>query len=548
MANQTSSDQSHHGPWLERQATLQSQKRATSCLRPLNATILEEAKSLELSVYMDIDFHLNRWDVDEFKALYREHNYTPYQVAQFILWRVGIYNDALHAITQLAPQIFHEAKALASDLSNFDSLDSLWEIKPLWGIPLVIKDNIATGPDMPNTAGAYALMHATTTRPATIVKRLKDAGALIIGKANLSEWANFMTLDSSNGYSAVGGQAVNPFGAFDVGGSSAGSCVAVAAKLVPLAVGTETAGSLVYPASQNHLVTIKPTVGLVSRDLIVPIASTQDTAGPIANTVKDAALLLSILAGHCPRDPKTNVIPQISRNYIMDSQRGPSSKRIGIVMNEPVIQDYREGDSELLESAIVALKAQGFQVQEILVDDVGFHNRMFEVLLYEFYRDVNLYLSSPDVDTVLNLEDIVRYNGKDANNRAAFGQSLLERSIQNRPSVLEYQEAVGRGVLRASKAIYSALQSVDVLMTISNYATALYATAGYPAVNVPMGFRQSGEPVGLTFFAGAFQESLLIEVAGAFEKRDQIDQDQIDQDQIDQDQDQIDQDKIDEDK
>lgn len=521
-------DESHHRAWLERQLEHQAQCRATACFRPLDSDLIEEAKRLNRGTYFEIDqalFHQGDvWSIEAFKDLYRKHRFTPYQVAQYILQRISVYNEGLHAITQLAPQVFREAEALWADAP----WEALYRRMPLWGIPVVVKDNIATGTDMPNTAGAYALLHATTTRPSTVVERLKAAGALVVGKANLSEWANFMTLDSSNGYSALGGQTVNPFGPFDVGGSSSGSCVAVAAKLVPIAVGTETAGSLIYPASQNRVVAIKPTVGLVSRDLIIPISDTQDTAGPIANTVADAALLLEVISGHCPHDPKTNLIPEGTRAYFEACQLGPTenipshNKRIGVLQNPAVLQDYREGDLVLIEGAIERLVGLGFTVEPVMLDPMGFETHMFDVLLYEFYRDVNRYLEHPDVNTVLNLEDIVRYNEKDLENRAVFGQSLLERSVTGRPALPSYQEAVKRSVFRTSRAIYQALQSVDVLMTVSNYATALYATAGYPAVNVPMGFREDGEPVGLTFFGGAFMEAQLLAVAAAFEGKTEV--------------------------
>lgn len=538
-------DESHHRAWLERQLELQAQCRATACFRPLDSDLIEEAKGLDRGTYFEIDqalFHQGDvWHIEAFKTLYRKHRFTPYQVAQYILQRISVYNEGLHAITQLAPEVFREAEALWAEADA--SLDVLYRRMPLWGIPVVVKDNIATGTDMPNTAGAYALLHATTTRPSTVVERLKAAGALVVGKANLSEWANFMTLDSSNGYSALGGQTVNPFGPFDVGGSSSGSCVAVAAKLVPIAVGTETAGSLIYPASQNRVVAIKPTVGLVSRDLIIPISDTQDTAGPIANTVADAALLLEVISGPCPHDPKTQLIPEGPRKYLEACQPGPTSNtrshnirvgetrqpitrvgetrlhniRVGLVQNPAVLQDYREGDLALVDAAVRRLELLGYEVTPVMVDPMGFETHMFDVLLYEFYRDVNRYLEHSDVNTVLNIEDIVKYNEKDLENRAAFGQSLLERCVSGRPTQTSYQEAVKRSVFRTSRAIYQALQSVDVLMTVSNYATALYATAGYPAINVPMGFRENGEPVGLTFFGGAFQEEQLLVVASAFE-------------------------------
>lgn len=514
-----------HLSWLDRQLELQAKKVKTSCYKPLSQAVLSEGRSLDLQTYLQIDQALEAWTVDEFKALYKDLQVTPYQVTQYLIKRIGIYNPQYHAITQLSPLVFQEAKGLLYALETYKGdYDALWEDKPLWGIPLVVKDNIATGPDMANTAGAYALLHATTRRPSTVVRRLKDAGALVVGKANLSEWANFMTLDSSNGYSALGGQTINPHGSFDVGGSSSGSCVAVAAKLVPLALGTETAGSLVYPASQNRVVAIKPTVGAVSRDLVVPISDTQDTPGPIANTVRDAALLLQVLSGRCEGDIKTHQIPEdFARSLVMPEVAMSMSKkiqRIGLISNPEIVADYRDGDAQLMIQAVKDLQRLGYEVVPIEVSSHALKIPMFEVMLYEFYRDVNRYLASPDVDTVLSLEDLVKYNEMDPGHRAHFGQTLLTQAIdhQKRPQALSYEAALKRSVFSSSTAIYQALKSVDVLMTISNYATVLYAAAGYPAINVPMGQRLSGEPVGLTFFAGAFDEGQLIQIASHFER------------------------------
>lgn len=199
-------DLSDHRTWLEGQLALQGKQVATACRRGLSEALVAEAKTLDRQVYFEIDQALeggdqgmgSGWDIGAFKRLYLDLGFTPYQVTQYIVQRIAFYNDTLRAITQLSPNVFKEALALGAPRPE------VWDSEPLWGIPLVVKDNIATGPDMPNTAGAYALLHATTKRPSTLVQKLKAAGALVVGKANLSEWANFMTLNSSNGYSALG--------------------------------------------------------------------------------------------------------------------------------------------------------------------------------------------------------------------------------------------------------------------------------------------------------------------------------------------------------
>lgn len=502
----TDHPESHHQKWLMRQVELQNKPLKSSCYKPLDQSILEKANSLGLETYLELN-HLLEWPTLEgIQSLYQSGRTTAYDLVRYTIMRIGIYNQKLNAVSQLSPTVIEEAKALGP-----------WEPnKPLWGVPVLLKDNIATGPDMPNTAGAHALLHATTKRPAHLVSLLKEAGALIIGKANLSEWANFMTLDSSNGFSALGGQTRNPYGPYDVGGSSAGSCVAVAAGFTAIAVGTETAGSLVYPASQNNVVTIKPTVGLISRDLIVPISDTQDTAGPIASSVKDAAQLLQVLSGPCQWDAKTISAPE-SQDYLAACHKSPDGLKIGILSNPKILADYRQGDDEVINEVIQILQRQNMIVTPVFVDDKACETNMYEVLLYEFYRDVNGYLAHPDTNTVLALEDIIAYNQKDLVNRAPYGQALLEKSTTERAKEKAYKDLVTDNVLRASAAIYAALQEVDVIMTISNYGTILYATAGYPAVTVPAGFRPSGEPVGITFFGGAYQEALLLTVAQAFE-------------------------------
>jgi amidase len=410
---------------------------------------------------------------------------------------------------------------------------------PLHGIPVLLKDNIATGDRMSTSAGSLALANVPAPRDAFVAARLRDAGAVILGKTNLSEWANFRSTRSSSGWSARGGLTRNPY-ALDrsASGSSSGSAAAVAASLSVVAVGTETDGSITSPASKCGLVGLKPTVGLVSRDGIVPIAASQDTAGPMARTVADAAVLLTAMAARDARDPATGEA-RIDRDYarflVRDGLRGA---RVGVA------RGYVHGSDRVqavFAEAIAQLKALGAEV----IDPVALPGRAdyaeaeLEVLLHEFRAGLPAYLAefAPSAP-IRDLADLIAFNERErAREMPHFGQELLVMA-QARGGLdsAVYRNALARG-RRATReeGIDKALaeQRLDALIaptggpawlidlvngdSHSGGFTSPAAIAGYPHITVPMG-TVSGLPVGLSFVGGAWSEPTLLRLAYAYEQ------------------------------
>jgi amidase len=417
---------------------------------------------------------------------------------------------------------------------------------PLHGIPVLVKDNIATGDRMDSTAGSLALIG---TRPAAafVVDRLRAAGAVILGKANLSEWANFRSTRSTGGWSARGGQGVNPY-ALDLTpcGSSSGSAAAVAANLAAAALGTETDGSILCPASVNDVVGIKPTVGLTSRSGVIPIAHSQDSVGPIARTVADAAALLDAIAVPDPRDPAASNRPaavDFTASLDRDGMRGA---RIGVARE--VYWGYSEKADAIGEEALAVMRDLG----AILVDPANIptardmargwpptDNTALTVLLYEFKADIEAYLAALGPDSPMrSLADLIAFNeAHRAEEMPYFGQELFLQANAKGPLTDQaYRDALARNQ-ELSRALgidaVMAEHRLDALVMpttnppwkidVVNGSRGLgnsarpAALAGYPAISVPAG-HFLGLPVGITFMAGAHAEPTLIRLAYAFEQ------------------------------
>jgi amidase len=394
---------------------------------------------------------------------------------------------------------------------------------PLHGIPVLLKDNIGTRDKMPTTAGALALEGVGAPMEATLVRRLRQAGAVILGKTHLTEWANFMTHHMPNGYSALGGQVLNPYGPgrFDVGGSSSGSAAAVAAGLAPLAVGTETSGSILNPASNNSVVGIKPTVGAVSRYGIIPIASSQDTAGPMARTVYDAALLLDAMAGGDRQDPATGRGRWTGRLADYARPGRLEGVRVGVV-RQTLYRPLEAWVHDRLTEAAKALTELGSAVVDPVslagVDDI----RDLTVLFYEFRINLNAYLGRlPAWAPVHSLLDVIRFNRERAHVALRYGQTILEEAEALSGRLVEpaYWEARLRDIRVARGAIDGALQSqhLDALVFAGSMGAGVAAKAGYPSVTVPGGYGPEGRPIGVTFTGPAFSEPILVRLAAAFE-------------------------------
>ena len=408
---------------------------------------------------------------------------------------------------------------------------------PLHGISVLVKDNIETGDAMQTTAGSLALDGAPAARDATVVERLRQAGVVLLGKTNLSEWANFRSTRSSSGWSARGGQTRNAY-ALDrnPGGSSSGSGVAVSSNLCAAAVGTETDGSIMSPSNANGIVGIKPTVGLVSRAGIVPVAHTQDTAGPMARTVSDAAVLLGAMLGPDPRDAATGAAKPLDPLAALDASRLHGA-RIGVARN---MAGFHDRVDALLEDAIVTLRDLGAEFVDPA--DVPHATELeepeFELLLYEFKADLETYLAARNGDVPKTLAEIMAFNSAHAETELAiFGQELLEKADEKgpltEPSYLSALATCGR--LSRDEGLDAALREhrLDAIVAPTGAPAWLTdhvngdaflggnsgpaAVAGYPSVTVPMGLI-AGLPVGLSFIGPAWSEASLIGFAFAFER------------------------------
>lgn len=413
---------------------------------------------------------------------------------------------------------------------------------PLHGIPILLKDNIDTNDRMTTTAGSLALEGSIPARDAFIARRLRDAGAILLGKANLSEWANFRSTHSSSGWSARGGQAKNPY-VLDRNpcGSSSGSGAAVSANYCAVAVGTETDGSIVCPASANGVVGIKPTLGLVSRSGIIPISHSQDTAGPMARTVTDAAILLTALAGQDSRDAVTldnrgNARIDYTRSLDINGLRGA---RIGVARAK--FFGYSDAADSIVNEAIAEMKRQG----AVIVDPADiptagkFDDTEFEVLLYEFKADLNAYLASlGPTSRVRTLADIIVFNERNrAREMPFFGQEIMLMAQEKGPlTTPKYRSALtqNRRMSRAEgldavmkrhrlDAIVAPTGSpawTTDLINGDHYlgsSSSPAAVAGYPNISVPAGFAH-GLPVGISFMGRAYSEPTLIKIAYSFEQ------------------------------
>jgi amidase len=416
---------------------------------------------------------------------------------------------------------------------------------PMYGIPILLKDNIDTGDRMLTTAGSLALTGAPAPRDAGLVERLRKAGALILGKTNLSEWANFRSNHASSGWSARGGQTRNPYALErNPCGSSAGSAAAVAAGLTTVAIGTETDGSIICPAAMNGIVGIKPTLGLVSRSGIVPISHNQDTAGPMARNVADAAALLSVIAGSDPRDPATAEADRHTTDYrrFLDPN-GLKGKRIGVVRQ---LAGAEPNADRVLEQSIALMKAQGAIIIDPVVvphlADLGAPE--MTVLLYDFKHDINAYLATRKGLGVHTLADLIAFNRAHASQEMPWsGQELFEQAEQKGPlSDKAYTDALAKAKqLSGPQGIDAALkaQHLDALLAPSwgpafmtdpvlgdhvvsgdptvGGASQPAAVSGYPSITVPAGFAH-GLPVGIVLFSAKWSEPTLISIAYGFEQ------------------------------
>lgn len=497
--------------------------------------LLIACDSVEKPMAID-NFKYQEFGIDQLQQGYKDGNYTIEQVVKSYLDRIEAVDKngpKLNSVIQVNP----DAVAIAQNLDK-DMKEGKWR-GPLHGIPVLLKDNIDTNDKMETTAGSRALLGSHPLQDSFVAYQLRQAGAIILGKANLSEWANFRGQMSSSGWSGVGGQTRNPY---DITrnpcGSSAGSGVSVSANLTMLAIGTETNGSIVCPSTINGIVGIKPTVGLVSRSGIIPISFTQDTAGPMARTVTDAAICLGAIVSIDSSDSKMLVADRKAyEDYTQFlKEDGLKGKRIGLY-KAPMGRNSKV--DKVMEEAIEYIKSQGaeiFDVEEIAKDEVGRFS--FEIMLFEYKDGLNKYFASLGPEAkIKSVEDLIEFNKSDSVELKFYNQRYLEMALEK--SSLESQEYKDtlEKMLRGSREegidrVMNELRLDAIIAPTGGPAwktdwtngdsghvgsSSPAARSGYPNVTVPMGFIE-GLPVGISFFGRAWSEPLLLEIAYSYEQ------------------------------
>jgi amidase len=478
-------------------------------------------------------FDVDEATVADLQAAMASGGLASRALTETYLARIAAVDPTLHSILETNPEALEIADAMDAERRSNHVRG------PLHGIPILVKDNIDTADRMKTTAGSFALGEERPARDAFVVGRLREAGAVILGKANLSEWANFRSTRSTSGWSARGGQCRNPY-ALDRSpcGSSSGSGVAVSANLCAVAIGTETDGSIVCPSSVNGIVGIKPTVGLVSRSGVVPVSHSQDTPGPMARTVADAAALLSALSGADERDLATadaRLEPDHPAFLDPDGLRGV---RIGVARN---LAGFNDRVDRLFEDALGAMRDLGAEIVDPA--DIPHTDELedpeLEVFLYEFKTDLEAYLEGLGPSQAYRtLADLIAFNAEHADDEMPFfGQELFERAAEKGPlTEPAYVEALATCRRLSRGEGIDAVMDVhrlDTLVAPSNapawrtdYANGDHyvggnskpaAVAGYPNVTVPMGFAFD-LPIGISFMGRAWKERTLIRLASAFER------------------------------
>lgn len=443
----------------------------------------------------------------------------------YYLYRIAMLDQSgplINSIMEINPDAIFIAEALDKERKISGARSHLH------GVPVLLKANIETNDKMHTSAGALAMEHHVSSGDAYLVQKLRDAGAIILGKTNMTEWANGVSSSMWAGYSSIGGQTKNPYGDFFTGGSSTGSAAAVAANFTTVAIGTETSASILSPAVQNAIVAIKPTVGLISRSGIIPWSYSQDTAGPMARTVTDAAILLSALVGKDDDDPATWRNEPVHQEYTTYlSKEGLQGATIGVFRNAPPekYRDMGEYDEQLFHAAIATLRDAGANIVDNI--EIPSFNRAWEYnkMNYEFKHAVEHYLQGvPSHLPVHNLDELVHWNEENSKDALKYGQDLLtyrsqlDKPLQNQKYILE---SITDLYYSQNEGIDYALEryGLDAILFPSYVGADICAKAGYPSITVPAGFQESGRAFGITFAGTAFSESVLIQIAFAFEQK-----------------------------
>ncbi len=478
--------------------------------------LYSEVSSFSETSYQNLKPLILEQDIPAIQAAVRSGKLSYEELVLFYLYRIYKYEldntTTLNTVIALNPNVVEEARQRDAELKA----DGAEGKHPIYGMPILLKDNINSS-GMRTTAGSIALAY-NSPEDAFIVGQLKNNGALILGKVNLSEWAYFMCSGCPVGYSAIGGQTLNPYGLrkFESGGSSSGSGTSVAANYAVAAVGTETSGSILSPSSQNSVVGLKPTVGLLSRSGIVPISSTLDTPGPMTKNVADNGILIDAMRGFDESDEssvQTNWEGEWYKAAADDT--GLKGKKLG------VFKSLMESDSiyKMTVDKLRELGAQIFEFSPPEVDMSGF----LTVLNIDMKNDLPAYLerytkNNSEV-TISSIADAVAFNESDSLLRIPYGHALFEGILADSTTTDELKDIKARLQKNGRTYFNTAMNEfrLDAVLSINNYHAGYAAVAKYPALTVPMGYKESGEPISLTFIGKQYEEGRLLRLGKAFE-------------------------------
>ena len=479
---------------------------------PLDWTPFEEALANFESRAANIARAVKGTDIAAQRALLQSRKITSVDLTLHYLRRIRRMQN-LNAVMELNPDALALAEAVDHSVARGD----------LHGIPILIKDNIGTGDRMHTTAGADVLRDARADRDAMLVNRLRESGAILLGKTNLSEWANFFASSPKpNGFSANGGQTRNPHGLHDVGGSSAGSAAAAAAGLCAAAVGTETHGSIIYPSLCNGLYGLKPSLGLISRDRVIPITDATDTAGPMARTAADTAALMDAMIGFDPSDPTSVAAAADARGAALLrsgmshalGQDGLRGRRIGLVRVRHGGETYREAFAGMR----AALRQAGATVVSVTLPK--YQSPFLDIMSHGYVHGVASYFEATRAP-VQHMSEVVEHNRRDPARRAPNGMGRLERALQNSWTREEYEARVEDARTRARAAIDVTLQEhrLDFIATFSPLGfDERFVLAGAPIMALPAGFLPNGRPYGFVLGGRWLDDTALVAAAGAWER------------------------------
>ncbi len=442
----------------------------------------------------------------EFYKAYRSAEISSEKLTELFLERISDLNSEYRAVLEINPDalLIARERDVEAKLGKFRG--------DLHGAPILIKGNIDTADKMETTAGAMAFRGNRPTKDAFLVKKLRKAGAVILGKANLTELANFVSFEMPNGYSTLGGQTKNARGDFDPGGSSSGSAVGVALDMCLAAVGTETSGSILSPSSSNGVIGHKPTTGTISRSGIIPISFTQDTAGPIAKTVEDAFILFGKMIGYDENDPSTG----ISKSYTPVLRRIDSYKGMKFGYSEQFLRDLSSGHIEIFEKSLRNVESLGGKVLRISFPHLS-EIMNIDVLFYEFPKAISNYLKDKNL-AVKSLDDIIRFNHKHED-AIRYGQSILVKSSSYNMNDPEYLKSLlndRKYSRRSGIDLVMSENDLDAILFPANYGALIAAKAGYPSITVPTGFSEKFGPFGLTFSGGFLEDEKLYSLANLY--------------------------------